>query len=91
MTTASPTNSKLLHGNRPRAKADGVAAVAVKVRLLDSVNKPVANTQVELVADREGVEIEQPGLTDAEGYALGLVRASTPGPVTISCSVLPPE
>lgn len=91
MTTASPSNSKLLHGNRPVAKADGLEAIAVKVRLLDSTNKPVANAQVELSADRDGVEIEQPGVTDAEGYALGLVRATTPGPVNISCSVLPSE
>ena len=91
MTTASPSNSKMLHGNRPLAKADGVESIAVKVRLLDSTNKPVANTQVELTADRAGVEIDQPGPTDAEGYAIGLVRASTPGPVNISCSVLPPE
>lgn len=91
MTTASPSNSKLLHGNRPRAKADGLETIAVKIKLLDSNNKPVANAQVELSADREGVDIEQPGLTDAEGYALGLVRATTPGPVNISCSVLPQE
>lgn len=91
MTTVSATNSKLLYGNRPLAKADGVETIAVKVKLRDSTNKPVANTQVELTADRDGVEIEQPGPTNEEGYSLGLVRAITPGVVTISCAVLPTE
>lgn len=91
MTIVSPRNSKLLYGTRPHAVADGVAAIAVKVKLLDSTDRPVAGVQVELYADRDGVTIEQPGLTDAAGIAIGLVRASTPGPVEISCAVVPSD
>ena len=88
MTTVSPTRSKLLYGTRPLAKADGVETIAVKVKLLDSLDRPVANTQVELVADRAGVTIEQPPPTDENGLAVGLVRATTPGPVSIRAAVV---
>lgn len=89
MTTVSPARSKLLYGTRPLAKADGVDAIAVKVKLLDSLDQPVANTQVELTADRDGITIEQPAPTDENGLAVGLVRATTPGPVNIRASVVP--
>lgn len=89
--TPDPSRSKLLFGNKHRALADGATAIAVKVRLLDSRDRPVPARLVELAADRAGVTIEQPGLTDASGRALGFVRASTPGPVNIVGTVLPVE
>lgn len=87
MTTVSPITSKLFYGTGSRAKADGVETLSVKVRLRDSQLRPVAGVQVELVADRAGVTIEQPGPTDAKGLAIGFVTATTPGPVNISCLV----
>lgn len=89
--TPDPSRSKLLFGNKHRAVADGVTAIAVKVRLLDSLDRPVPDRTVELAADRAGIEITQPGPTDANGRALGYVRATTPGPVNISGTVLPIE
>lgn len=91
MSTPDPTQSKLLYGNRHQALSDGVEAAAVKVRLKDSLGRPVVGRLVELYADRSGVTIEQPGPTDARGKALGYVRATTPGPVTITGVVLPLE
>jgi hypothetical protein len=91
MSTPDPTRSKLLFGNRHQAKADGVETVAIKVRLRDFRGRPIAGRYVELMADRDGVEIEQPGPTDATGLAIGLVRATTPGPVNINGVVLPEE
>jgi len=89
--TPDPARSKLLFGNKHRALADGTTAIAVKVRLRDSFDRPVPDRLVELAADREGVTIEQPEPTDANGLALGYVRASTAGPVNISGTVLPLE
>lgn len=91
MSTPDPAQSKLLFGNDHQAVADGEAAVVVKVRLRDSLGRPVAGRLVELMADRNGVEIEQPGPTDAKGLALGYVRATAAGPVNISGAVLPLE
>lgn len=89
--TPDPSRSKLLFGNKHRAQADGVTAIAIKVRLRDSLDRPVPDRLVELAADRAGVTIEQPGPTDDRGYALGYVRASTTGPVNITGTVLPLE
>jgi hypothetical protein len=89
--TVSPVTSKLFYGTGSSAVADGVVALPVKVRLRDSNLRPAAGVAVELVADRAGVTIEQPGLTDATGLAIGFVRATTPGPVNISCLVLQTE
>lgn len=89
--TPDPYRSKLLFGNQHQAVADGVAAIAIKVRLRDSKDRPVAGRLVELLADRTGVDIEQPGPTDANGRALGYVRAVTAGPVNITGVVLPAE
>jgi protocatechuate 3,4-dioxygenase beta subunit len=89
--TPDPQQSKLLFGNRHRAVADGVEAVAVKVRLRDSRGRPVAGREVELTADRGGVYIEQPELTDSDGRAIGYVRATLAGPVNITGFVLPVE
>ena len=89
--TPDPSRSKLLFGNKHRAVADGATAIAVKIKLRDSRDRPIPARVVELEADRAGVTIEQPGPTDANGFALGFVRASTPGPVNISGTVLPIE
>ena len=89
--TPDPSRSKLLFGNRHQAVADGATAIAIKVWLRDSKERPVPGRFVELVADRNGVEIEQPGPTDAQGRALGFVRATTEGPVNITGLVLPVE
>lgn len=89
--SVDPNNSKLLFGTKPQALADGETAIAVKVRLRDSKARPAAGRQVELAADRSGVEIDQPEPTDTNGLAVGYVRATTPGPVTITGVVLPTE
>jgi hypothetical protein len=89
--TPDPAQSKLLFGNNHQALADGTTALAVKVRLRDSLGRAVSGRITELTADRPGVTIEQPGPTDADGLAIGYVRASTPGPVNISGTVLPAE
>lgn len=91
MSTPDPAQSKLLFGNKHQALADGAEEVAVKVRLRDSLGRPVSGRYVELVADRSGVMIDQPGPTDATGKALGYVRATTAGPVRITGVVLPLE
>lgn len=89
MSYVSPVNSKLLYGTKPEARADGVARIAVKARLLDENNKPVAGRLVEFAADRAGVIIEQPTQpTGADGLAVGFVSAVTPGPVNISASAM---
>ena len=89
--TPDPSRSKLLFGNRHQAVADGATAIAIKVWLRDSLDRPVPDRLVELVADRNGVQIEQPGPTDAHGRALGFVRATSAGPVNITGVVLPAE
>lgn len=86
----SPTNSKLLYGTKPQAKADGTEEILVKVRLRDAHNNPIPGRQVELLADRDGVNITQPGPTDEQGLATGTVRATTPGVTNISAQVFPP-
>lgn len=91
MSQPDPAQSKLYFGNRHQALADGESAIAIKVRLRDFKGRPVPGRLVELAADRAGVAIEQPGPTDNTGLALGYVRATTPGPVNISGTVLPED
>ena len=91
MSTPDPAQSKLFYGNKHRALSDGVEAVAIKVRLRDSLGRPVEGREVELIASRSGVTIDQPSPTDANGQALGYVRATTPGAVSITGVVLPRE
>lgn len=92
MSYVSPTNSKLLYGNKPHALSDGAAKIAVKARLLNEKNRPVANRRVEFAADREGVIIEQPQEpTGPDGLAVALVSAVTPGPVNITAVVYPED
>lgn len=88
MQTFSPTNSKLFHGNRPFVLSNGKDAAAIKVRLRDADDNPIAWRQVELVATGENVIVAQPGLTQADGTAIGYIKATTPGVVNIRARTL---
>lgn len=91
MTYVSPENSRLLYGNGSNIIADGTHTAVVKIRLRDYRDMPVPNMQVVLTASRtNGVTIQQPGLTDADGLALAYVTATTDGPVSLSAQVLQP-
>lgn len=91
MSNLSPENSGIFYGTKPHVAADGVQKATIKVRLRDYQNRPIAGRQAEIVADREDVIIEQPGLTDATGTATATVRTTTPGPVIVTARVLPAE
>ncbi len=91
MSGVSSEHSKILYGTNPHVAADGVQSAIIKVRLRDYDDKPVAGRQAEILADREDVQIDQPGPTDEEGLALAYVRTTTPGPVVITARVLPAE
>jgi hypothetical protein len=91
MSNLSPENSGIFYGTRPHVAADGVQKATIKVRLRDYQNNPVAGRQAEIIADRQDVTIEQPGLTDSSGTATAFVSTETPGPVTITARVLPLE
>lgn len=86
---ASPNTSKLLYGTKPQVRANGEDAGVVTVRLRDDCNQPVSGRIVLLSADRNDVEIEQPGPTNAEGLAIGYVRSNVPGPVNITGTIQP--
>lgn len=89
MSYVSPENSKLLYGTKSQVPADGVSPGVVKIRLRDHKNRPVANRQVELFANRDDVVITQPPVTDTDGLALAYVTSTAAGPVTISGRVVP--
>jgi len=89
MSNVQPANSRILHGSSPHVPADGTHQAVVKVRLRDHNDQPVAGRQAQLSASRAGVTIQQPGLTDEHGLALGYVTADTVGPVNITAVVLP--
>jgi hypothetical protein len=88
MPTFSPTYSKLFHGNRPFVLANGKDAAAVKIRLRDADNNPIAARQVELVADGQNVIVSQPALTQPDGTTIGYIVATTPGVVSIRARTL---
>ena len=88
MQTFSPTNSKLFHGNRPFVLANGKDAAAIKIRLRDNDNDPIAWRQVELVAEGQNVIVSQPVVTQADGVSVGYVTATTPGVVTVRARTL---
>lgn len=88
MKQISPTLSRIFYGNRPLILANGVDGAAVKVRVKATDNTPMADMQAEIVADREGVEIVQPTLTNNEGLAVGYVKSTSIGPVTLRCRIL---
>lgn len=88
MQTFSPTNSKLLHGNRPFVLANGKDTAAIKIRLRDNDNQPIVDRQVELVATGENVIVMQPALTKPDGTTIGYITATSPGVVTIKARTL---
>jgi hypothetical protein len=86
MATFSPTNSLLLHGNRPFVLADGKDSATVKIRLRDTDNNPIAGGFVQLYidpwktpVDPAEIKFSGPVKTDVDGNALAYVTATTPG------------
>jgi hypothetical protein len=88
MSAISPTLSRIFYGNRPLVLANGIDGSSIKVRIKDTDGNPVEGKQAELVTDRGEVELVQPGLTNNEGLAVGYIKTTTAGAVTIRCRVL---
>lgn len=88
MPTFSPTNSKLLPGNKPYVIANGKDVAAIKIRLRDTDNAPIPWRQVELVAEGQNVIVAQPSLTQADGTATGYVSATSPGVISVRARTL---
>jgi len=88
MRQISPTLSRIFYGNRPLILANGLDGASVKVRVKDTENLPMEGMQAEIVADREGVEIVQPSLTNNEGLSVGYIKSTTTGPVTLRVRIL---
>jgi hypothetical protein len=88
MQTFSPTNSKIFYGNRPFVLANNKDAASIKVRLRDDENQPIADRQVELVAEGADVIVSQPVLTKADGESVGYIIARAPGVVTVRARTL---
>lgn len=87
----SPTNSKISFATKPHVRANNVDVVAVKVRVRNVNNAPVAGRPVEIFADEAGLTITQPTLTDASGTAIGYVKRNAAGPAMLRARVLPHE
>jgi hypothetical protein len=100
MSAISQINSRLLYGVRPRAEANGVDEIAIKVKLKDADNLPIPNRQVELYTtlsmtpanepNPAGIIIVQPPLTDDNGLTIGYIKSTTAGPLYIHARVFPP-
>lgn len=95
MATFSPTNSRLLHGNRPFVLANGKDAATIKIQLRDTDNQPIAGGFVQLYVDqwKTPIDVTQikfsgPVKTDAAGNALAYVTATTPGNYAIYARTL---
>lgn len=88
MRQISPTLSRIFYGNRPLILANGLDGAAIKVRVKDTEDVAMEGMQTEIVADREGIVIVQPTLTNNEGLAVGYIKSTTIGPVTLRCRVL---
>jgi len=95
MATFSPTNSRLLHGNRPFVLANGKDAATIKIQIRDTDNQPVAGAFVQLYADPWKTPIDLRHIkfsdvvkTDGDGNALGYVTATSPGHYAIYARVL---
>ena len=86
MAEVSAHLSRLFAGRKPLAFADGVDVIPVRIRLRDVNNVPVPNRQVTLSSDLN-VAITQPGRTDEEGRATGLVYSTNPGTANIRAVV----
>ena len=69
--------------------ADGRATVSLSLLLVGPTGRPVPNRRVTLVSSRNGVSIVQPSPSDSNGFATGTLRATTPGPVSVSARVEP--
>lgn len=87
MSAVSRYLSRLYYGTKPTVLADGQQQIAVKVRVFDVNGVPLAGHRVTLVADVAGVTIDQPFLTNSQGYCVGLISSITPGEVNISAYV----
>ena len=85
----SPTNSRLGFATRPQVFANGLDVVAIKVRVRDENNAPVASRVVQLFPDDKDTIVQQPEPTDATGTAIGYAKSSKVGPVTFRARVLP--
>lgn len=88
MAEFSPTNSRLLHGNKPFVLSNGKDAAAIKIKLRDVNNLPIPWRQVELVVEGHNVVVSQPTLTDAEGNTVGYITATEPGVVGVKARTL---
>ena len=67
--------------------ADGLAAAQITVVLLNGAGKPLPGVQISLVVggNNAGLSVTQPvNVTDANGVAVGSVRATLPGVITVS-------
>lgn len=93
MAAISRHLSRMFYGTKPSVRADGVKQIAVKVRVRDVNDQPLAGHRVTLFADHPAAEISQPYLSDEKGYAVGLVSCSAEAFVTITAeiSALPEE
>ena len=87
MAAVSAYLSRLFYGTKPSVRADGQKTIAVKARIRDVNNEPLAGHRVTLFADHPDAAITQPYLTDERGYAVGLVACPTEAFVTISAVV----
>ena len=87
MAAVSPYLSRLFYGTKPTVLADGLATVAVKNRVRDVNNKPLVGYRVTLYSDLSGSIVAQPYLTDARGYAVGLVSYIAAGGANITAEV----
>lgn len=87
MPAVSPYHSRIFAGTIPIVAADGTSQVAIKIRLRDVNDQPVIGRQVVLVSDLDGVEIEQPDLTDEHGRAVGFATSAVPGQAKITAIV----
>jgi len=89
MSLISPTNSKLSFATKPQVFANGIDTVALKVRVRNATNQPVADRRVRIVANETSTVISQPPLTDINGVAIGYAKTTIAGPVTFSAVILP--
>lgn len=85
----SPTNSKISFAARPIVRANNTDVVALKVRVKDSNNNPVANRVVEIFTDAPGVTITQPQPTDSAGLTIGYAKSNTVGPAAFQARIFP--
>jgi hypothetical protein len=88
-TTVNQTNSKISFATRPYVLANNLDVVAIKVRVRDDADAPIAIRAVEIFTDAEGLTITQPQPTDSTGLGIGYAKCSVVGPVVFSARVMP--